>query len=170
MRSFYVLMALTFFIAACCAAKPKTAADCQVCVDVVSEIEKTITDEDRKDLTKIESKIDRYCNKKNLSQEQKKVCYHIDPIKREISRPISFQMPVEDICIRKLNKKNPEFCAIKYVPEGEKTATATVNYDKMKISQLKAILAEHKTKCVGCYEKKDYVKKVKEIMANESEL
>ena len=42
-------------------------------VDVVSNIEKTLTDDDKKDLTLIEDKISAYCKQKKLSQEQKKI-------------------------------------------------------------------------------------------------
>ena len=69
-----------------------------------------------------------------------------------MSRPMSFGMPAEDICIRKLNKKNPEFCSVKYNVEKVEKAKIT-NPEKMRISQLKAILAEHGVKCTGCLEK-----------------
>ncbi|CBK25479.2 uncharacterized protein [Blastocystis hominis] len=123
-----------------------------VCIDVVSGIEKTLTDDDKKDITLIEDKISTYCKQKKLSQEQKKICYHIDPIKREVSLPLSYGMPAEDICIRKLNKKNNEFCSVKYSADKPKSSE-TFDPSKMRISQLKAYLAERGQKCVGCYEK-----------------
>lgn len=76
----------------------------------------------------------------------------MDPIKREVSRPLSFGMPAEDICIRKLNKKNSEFCSVKYVADKPSASTA-VDPAKMRISELKAFLAERGLKCTGCYEK-----------------
>ena len=131
-----------------------------VCIDVVNEISETVTEKDKKDVVDIESKISAYCKQKTLSAEKKKIvwfliffhlqCYHIDPIKREVSRPLSFGMPSEDICIRKLNKKNSEFCSIKY--QADKPSVA-VNPAKMRISELKAFLAERGLKCTGCYEK-----------------
>lgn len=82
-------------------------------------------------------------------------------------------MPAEDICIRKLNKKNTEFCSVKYSADKPKSSE-TFDPSKMRISQLKAYLAERGQKCVGCYEKSgnvflwylsvDYVRKVKEVM------
>lgn len=69
-----------------------------------------------------------------------------------MSRPMSFGMPAEDICIRKLNKKNPEFCSVKYNTEKAEKAKVA-DPEKMRISQLKAILAEHGVKCTGCLEK-----------------
>ena len=105
-----------------------------------------------------------------------------------MSRPMSFGMPADDICIRKLNKKNPEFCSVKYNTEKMEKAKVA-NPEKMRISQLKAILAEHGVKCTGCLEKSgmycevkwivikmtyilielyiDFVKKVKELMESE---
>lgn len=61
-------------------------------------------------------------------------------------------MPAEDICIRKLNKKNTEFCSVKYSADKPKSSE-TFDPSKMRISQLKAYLAERGQKCVGCYEK-----------------
>ena len=62
-------------------------------------------------------------------------------------------MPAEDICIRKLNKNNPEFCAVKYSTEKPSASEQKIDPSKMRISQLKSYLAEHGTKCTGCYEK-----------------
>lgn len=132
--------------------KLSAVADAVVCIDVVSGIEKKLTEADKKDIVTIEEKIGAYCKQKSLSPEQKKICYHIDPIKREVSRPLSFGMPAEDICIRKLNKKNTEFCAVKYSAEKE-AAKETLIPEKMRISQMKAFLAERGLKCMGCYEK-----------------
>ena len=61
-------------------------------------------------------------------------------------------MPAEDICIRKLNKKNTEFCSVKYSADKPKSSE-TFDPSKIRISQLKAYLAERGQKCVGCYEK-----------------
>ena len=36
------------------------------------------------------------------------------------------------------------------------------DYKKMRVKQLRAILAERGAVCVGCYEKSDYVKRCKE--------
>lgn len=122
-----------------------------MCIDVVSGIEKKLSEEDKKDIVAIEDKIGAFCKQKSLNAEQKKICYHIDPIKREVSRPLSFGMPPEDICIRKLNKKNNEFCAVRY--NTDKVKASMVDPSKMRIAQLKAFLAERGLKCTGCYEK-----------------
>ena len=100
--------------------------DRAVCIDVVSGIEKKLTEEDKKDIVSIEEKIGAYCKQKSLNAEQKKICYHIDPIKREVSRPLSFGMPPEDICIRKLNKKNTEFCSVRYNADKAKASTIEI--------------------------------------------
>lgn len=82
-------------------------------------------------------------------------------------------MPAEDICIRKLNKNNNEFCSVKYNAD-KPQSSESFDPSKMRISQLKAYLAERGQKCVGCYEKNgnvyfmgcdvDYVRKVREVM------
>lgn len=50
-----------------------------VCVDVITEIDQTLTDEDRKDITKIEDKISNYCSKKGLGAEKNKVVCTLFP-------------------------------------------------------------------------------------------
>ena len=61
-------------------------------------------------------------------------------------------MPPEDVCIRKLNKNNPEVCSVKYSADKPRTSES-FDPTKMRISQLKSYLAERGQKCVGCYEK-----------------
>ena len=44
-----------------------------MCIDVVSGIDKSLNEDDRKDITLIEDKISAYCKQKKLSPEQKKI-------------------------------------------------------------------------------------------------
>lgn len=44
----------------------------------------------------------------------------------------------------------------------KKEGEATVDYNKMKIKELKQLLKERDVSCVGCTEKADYVKKAQE--------
>lgn len=79
-------------------------------------------------------------------------------------------MPVEDICKKKLNKKNSEFCSTRFriyfkqfyviiiavkVEKGQ-------DLSKLRIKDLKKILADRGVACNGCLEKSDYIKKIEE--------
>lgn len=78
-------------------------------------------------------------------------------------------MPVEDICRKKLNKKNSEFCSTRFriyfnffyliiavkVEKGQ-------DLSKLRIKDLKKILADRGVACNGCLEKSDYIKRIEE--------
>lgn len=40
--------------------------------------------------------------------------------------------------------------------------TAETDYSKLRVKQLKKILADRNVECVGCVEKEDFIKKIKE--------
>merc|ERR1712146_378263 len=110
------------------------------------------------DMEKIESRIEDYCNKKDLNRLQKKICYYVKPIKREVSRPFTMGMYPDEICKKKLKKKSADICAVKYRPK----ANADTDYSKMRVKYLKRILADRGVQCKGFIEKSDFVKKAKE--------
>ena len=90
-----------------------------------------------------------------LKQKEKKVCYYLQPIKREVSTPVSFGAPADRVC-KKLEKKNDEICQVKYKIKTKKGQT---NYKKMRVKHLKQILADRGVTCNGCTEKSEFVKK-----------
>ena len=67
------------------AKKSSDPKDCEVCKQVLGDIEKDLSKDDRKSLDVIEKKIADYCKSKDRSRTQKKVCYFLDPIKRMVS-------------------------------------------------------------------------------------
>ena len=143
-------------------AKKKTAdpKHCEVCKKVVGDIiskVKELPKKQRKNKEKIESVIAKHCKDKTkkLHQKEKKVCYYLDPIKREVSTPVSFGAPADRVC-KKLEKKNDEICQVKYKIKTKKGQT---DYKKMRVKHLKQILADRGVTCNGCTEKSEFVKK-----------
>ena len=128
----------------------------QVCNEVLGAIQGSL-EKGEKDLEVIERKIHKFCKKKKLSTKKKKICYYIEPIKRQISKPFSFGKPANRVC-KTLAKKNPEICEVK---NSIKTNKDT-DYTKMRVKHLKQILADRGVACVGCLEKRDFVKKCKD--------
>jgi hypothetical protein len=128
-----------------------------VCIKVIQGVMDMTPKKHAKNSLKIEGVISKYCAKKSLDYKEKKVCYLIDPIKRVVSRPLSIGMNAKDVCARKLRKKNPEICHVKYKIKTD----ANTDYSKMRVKHLKQILAERGATCRGCLEKADFVKKVK---------
>jgi mesencephalic astrocyte-derived neurotrophic factor len=111
-------------------------------------------------------------------------CYYLNVIKREVSQPFSTGMPKAKVCER-LKKKSAEICSVKYRELKLHTHTKTVHrpiedergvncgcaavkvdtatdYTKLRVKELKAILAERGVECTGCIEKSDFVKKATE--------
>jgi hypothetical protein len=118
------------------------------------------------------------------SPKDVKMCYIFDPIKKSVSQPFATGMPKKKVCER-LKKDNPDICAIKYrklfpffssflvlisslrlflliAIKVEKKEGEKVDYNKMKVKELKTLLTQRGVQCVGCSEKSDFVKKCQE--------
>lgn len=118
--------------------------------------EKLPSDQKRKK-GKIVGALESYCGGE-IGQKQKKVCYWLLPVKRDVAQAASTGMPKKKVCER-LSKKNLEICEVKFPIKVEKGVT---DYSKMRVKALKKILAERGVECVGCLEKPDYVRRCKE--------
>lgn len=177
MRSFAIL--LLFLLLAVLSAEAKKKApkeadprECEVCIATLNAIDALIPADKKKDKDVIEKAIGQHCTKSGFGSvwlpnpaltnpKDVKMCYYLEPIKKSVSTPFSTGMPKQKVCVR-LKKDNPEICEIKYPLKVEKKDGEAVNYQKMKIKDLKEILNNRNAKCVGCSEKSDFVKKCQE--------
>jgi hypothetical protein len=94
-----------------------------------------------------------------LNAKERKICYYIDPIKRDVAQPFSLGMPSLKVCER-INKSNPEICTVKMPVKTEKMEQKDIQ--KLRVKQLKQILADRGVECKGCVEKEEFVKRVQE--------
>merc|ERR1719390_579969 len=103
----------------------------------------------------------KYCaNKDNkLSAREKKICYYIDPIKRDVAQPFSLGMDSLKVC-KRITKSNPEICTVKFPVKTDKMEKKDLS--KLRVKQLKAILSERGVQCKGCVEKEEFVKMVQD--------
>merc|ERR1719272_273697 len=115
---------------------------CEVCVEVIGQLRTQLGDD----------------------AKQKKMCYYFEPIKKLVARPISIGMPPLKVC-QKLKKNNPEICEVKYPA---KLDLDKLDFKKMRVKQLKSILADEGVDYKGLTEKEDFVKKVKKIAKSRS--
>ena len=71
------------------------AKECEVCVKVIDDVRSTMTKAEIKDKSKVEGAIGKYCANEEgkLTAREKKICYYIDPIKRDVAQPFSLGMP-----------------------------------------------------------------------------
>ena len=79
-------------------------------------------------------------------------------------------VPLDKICER-LKKKSSEICALRFSgsPGAPKTDAAT-DFSKLRVSQLKSIMAEKGIACPDCLEKADFVRRLEEVRATKGEL
>lgn len=125
----------------------------------MEDIRATMTKEDSRKKPEIEKAMGAYCKKDGLSAREKKICYYIDPIKRDVAQPFSLGMPSLKVCQR-INKSNPEICTVKFPVKTEKMEPKDLS--KLRVKQLKAILSERGVECKGCIEKEEFIKKVQD--------
>ena len=127
----------------------------------MDDIRATMTKEDSKKKPAIEKAMGDYCANKDsaLSAREKKICYYIDPIKRDVAQPFSLGMPSLKVCQR-ITKSNPEICTVKFPIKTEKLEKQDLS--KLRVKQLKQILSERGVECKGCVEKDEYIKKVQD--------
>lgn len=98
--------------------------DCEVCVNNLEEIAKSLPADKKSDKLAIEKAIGKRCTLSGFGSDWKpnpaltspkdvKMCYIFEPIKKSISTPFATGMPKKKVCER-LKKDNPEICEVKY--------------------------------------------------------
>merc|ERR1719158_616275 len=148
----------------------KDPKHCEVCLRVMTDLHAKVkalpNKKHRKDKVKIEKMVEKYCSKKNkdIGARERKLCYYLLPIKREISTPLAFGADPKGVC-KKLERKSAEVCAIKY-PIGGAAAgdkQEPIDYKKMRVKHLKQILTERGVKIKRVWSsKRDFVKACEE--------
>jgi hypothetical protein len=116
---------------------------------------------DIKEKLKVEAAMGNYCANEDgkLTAREKKICYYIDPIKRDVAQPFSLGMSPLKVCQR-ITKTNPEICTVKFPVKTEKMEKKDLS--KLRVKQLKSILSERGVECKGCLEKEEFIKKVQD--------
>ena len=132
----------------------------------MGDIRNTMEKADVKNKSKVEKSIGAHCDRSDLSARERKICYYITPIKRDVAQPFSTGMPVDRVC-KRIDKTNPEICAVKFPVKTEKMEKKDLS--KLRVKQLKSILAERGVECKGCLEKAEFIAKVQatEHLANQ---
>lgn len=131
-----------------------------MCISALKRVSEGLTADQKKSLTDIESAVGTFCEKAK-NEKEVKLCYYIDPIKREVSQPMKNGVPVDVICSR-LKKKSAEVCSLRYSaqPQVSSDSVKVEDLGKLRIKDLKAIMAEKGISCPECIEKDDFVAKL----------
>jgi hypothetical protein len=194
---FLALIAILLLITVRAQDTPNTTEtkDCEVCAGLISRIETIVRDENIKDVEKIENLIFKTC-KTVTHPREKRLCWYLGAAKdsatniiREVSKPLSFGVPAATICEKRLKKKDSAICSLRYEgssviddtqkeepkafrPKPKPKPKPTIDFNglnKLKIKDLKEILASNSLDCDGCTEKGDYIRKIKTLQ-NKDEL
>lgn len=116
----------------------------------------------------VEESLVNYCATTSDLKEQK-LCYYIEPVKRDISNPTKNGVPPDVICQR-LKKKTPEVCSLRYSSDPGAPNLSSLSQDtdfsKMRVGQLKALASEMGISCNDCLEKEDYVSAIKSKLSS----
>ncbi|KAL7560017.1 hypothetical protein ACA910_013509 [Epithemia clementina (nom. ined.)] len=156
-------MKSSIYLLACLIAPALIAAgtECEVCVKVLDDVRETMSKDDTRNKPQIEAALGKYCADEDskLSARERKICYYIDPIKRDVAQPFSLGMTSLKVCER-INKNNPEICTVKFPVKTDTMEKQDIS--KLRVKQLKQILSDRGVECRGCVEKEDFVKKVQE--------
>lgn len=131
----------------------------------MDEVRADLSKADSKNKPKIEAAMGKYCKRTDLGPRERKICYYIDPIKRDVAHPFSLGMSSTKVC-KRIDSSNPEICSVKFPVATEKMEKKDLS--KLRVKQLKSILADRGVECKGCLEKDEFIKKVQdtEHMAN----
>ncbi|KAM4613026.1 mesencephalic astrocyte-derived neurotrophic factor [Polymixia lowei] len=140
--------------------------DCEVCVTFLGKFYQSLKDNNVNfNNADIEKAIVKTC--KDAKGKDNRFCYYIGAtsdaatkIINEVSKPLSYHVPVEKIC-EKLKKKDGQICELKY---DKQLDLSTVDLKKLKVKDLKKILEEWGESCKGCAEKSDFIRKITELM------
>jgi hypothetical protein len=177
-RLFFLFLICILCIAIISAApkkpKEKDPKDCEVCIKNLEAIDQLVPKDKKSDQDAIEAAVTKHCTKSGFGSTWKpselltdpkdeKMCYYFQPIKKSLSHPFSTGMPKDKVCQR-LKKDNPEICDVRYaikVPKSDASG-APMDYNKLKVKELKTILDQRGVKCSGCTEKPEFVKKCTE--------
>ncbi|XP_076351053.1 mesencephalic astrocyte-derived neurotrophic factor [Tachypleus tridentatus] len=154
----FLLLALLGF------AKGLREGECEVCIELLKRLEKSLDPGLKDKPAHIEEKFKEMC--KDTKKAEHRFCYYIGGLEEsatsivsEMSKPMSWGLPAEKICER-LKKKDAQMCELRY----EKTIDLNnVELKKLRVRDLKKILSDWDEICEGCIEKTEFIKKIEEL-------
>lgn len=154
------------FVAAVALISLVSGKECEVCIKIMQDVRDSMPKADISNKPKVEAALGKICANEKLSSREKKVCYYLEPIKRDIAQPFSTGIPPERVC-KRINQSNPEICTVKFPIKTEKMEKKDLT--KLRVKQLKSILADRGVDCKGCIEKEEFIKKVEDTAHLDSE-
>jgi len=163
---FIYLLAVLLTFSAVQSKKPVDEQHCEVCIKTINTFASTLTDEEKASPEKIDKAFKKYCGKVKLDTKEHRLCYYIGALETsatysvgDLSKPLSWGIPVEKICRERLFKTNPQICDLKYEKQIDVNA---VDLSKLKVKDLKKILSDW-GETADFIEKSEFIKRINEV-------
>jgi len=160
------LIAVLFTFSTVHSKKPVDEQHCEVCIKTITTFADTLTDSDKTKAEKIEQAFKIYCSKVKVDTKEHRLCYYIGALETsatyaigDLSKPLSWGIPVEKICRERLSKTNPQICDLKYEKQIDVNA---VDLNKLKVKDLKKILSDW-GETADFIEKSEFIKRINEV-------
>ncbi|XP_030006574.1 cerebral dopamine neurotrophic factor [Sphaeramia orbicularis] len=146
-------------------ASPSAATNCEVCVGFLQKVYGSVTSAHR-DLTPalVEDELSRTCAA--AQGKEARLCYYLGAssdaatrVTSSVSQPLSSHVPVEKVCQR-LSSRDTQICELRYDPQLRDLSSDVLR--KMRVVELRNILASWGEECRGCLEKHEFVSLIQE--------
>ncbi|XP_031144064.1 cerebral dopamine neurotrophic factor [Sander lucioperca] len=141
------------------------AGDCEVCVDFLNRLYGSLTSA-HSELTSslVEEELIQACT---VAQgKEARLCYYLGAssdaatrVTASVSRPLASHVPVEKICQR-LSSRDTQICQLRYEPQLKDLSSDGLK--KLRVLELRNILASWGEECRGCLEKHEFVSLIQE--------
>ena len=145
--------------------------ECEVCIKYLTAVREEATDAAISGEDEMGSFLREKCE--SAQGKDNRFCYYIGAtedaatgIVNEVVKPLVSSVPAEKIC-EKLKRMDGQICELKY---DKKIDFKNTDINKLRVRELKKILTGWGENCLGCAEKTDYVKRVKELLPKHEEL
>ncbi|KNC85363.1 hypothetical protein SARC_02455 [Sphaeroforma arctica JP610] len=170
-RSVCMLVAVCVLLLVSVADAKLKEGECDVCIGSLTKLKSEVTSEQKKTVDSYETYIKEWCEAHPHGNKEERFCYLIGGLEasatktiKDVSVPLHNNLPPARIC-EKLKKTNSAICELAYDKEIDLSNPA-----KLKIKELKKVLANWGEKCNGCAEKADFVKMVNDLKHKHTEL
>lgn len=132
-------------------------ADPAVCVQWYNDI--YYQTEYGSSLLKIESLIEKQCEKIGDTKPMSKMCYYMLGVKRTVSKDMKQGAPAELAC-KRYTAADDSICELRF----PKKLDASMNLEKMRVKELRHLMQEYEVECINCLEKSDMIKRIRETI------
>ncbi|CAF0760436.1 unnamed protein product [Didymodactylos carnosus] len=161
-----LIIVLLFLSTTVTLSKKVDEQQCEVCVKTITVFANTLSENDKSKPENIEKAFKNYCSKVKVDSKEHRLCYYIGGLETsatyaipDVSKPLSWGIPIEKICRERLFKSNPQICDLKYEREIDWNA---IDLNKLKVRKLKEILSDWGEPS-DFIEKSEFIKKINEV-------